>query len=240
YTKMETCLTPLPEVSDIKETAGGHLARWPERLTAVPPRIMSGTVNGISADIFEKDTDLWKKRLLHYKALDYQLAEPGRYRNLLDMNSYLGGFAAALVDYPVWVMNVVPVEAQVNTLGVIYERGLIGTYQNWCEAMSTYPRTYDFIHADALFSLYNDRCELEDILLEMDRLLRPQGSVIIRDDVDVLVNVKSIVDGLNWESKMVDSEGSPHAREKILIATKQYWTLPAASDQGHQGSDSAS
>ncbi|KAK2983989.1 hypothetical protein RJ640_027314 [Escallonia rubra] len=240
YTKMETCLTPLPEVSDIKETAGGQLARWPERLTAVPPRIMSGTVNGISADIFEKDTDLWKKRLLHYKALDYQLAEPGRYRNLLDMNSYLGGFAAALVDYPVWVMNVVPVEAQVNTLGVIYERGLIGTYQNWCEAMSTYPRTYDFIHADALFSLYNDRCELEDILLEMDRLLRPQGSVIIRDDVDVLVNVKSIVDGLNWESKMVDSEGSPHAREKILIATKQYWTLPAATDQGHQGSDSAS
>lgn len=50
---------------------------------------------------------------------------------MLDMNSYLGGFAAALVDDPVWVMNVVPVEAEINTLGVIYERGLIGTYQNW-------------------------------------------------------------------------------------------------------------
>ncbi|GJU47257.1 probable methyltransferase PMT15 [Tanacetum coccineum] len=47
-----------------------------------------------------------------------------------------GGFAAALAlsKDPVWVMNVVPVEANVNTLGVIYERGLIGTYQNWCEA----------------------------------------------------------------------------------------------------------
>lgn len=240
YTKMEACLTPLPEVSDIKETAGGgQLARWPERLTAVPPRIISGTVEGITAEIFRKDTELWKKRVSHYKTLDYQLAEPGRYRNLLDMNSYLGGFAAALVDYPVWVMNVVPVEAKVNTLGVVYERGLIGTYQNWCEAMSTYPRTYDFIHADAVFSLYKDRCEVEDILLEMDRLLRPQGSVIIRDDVDVLVNVKSIVDGLQWESRLVDHEGGPHVREKLLIAIKQYWTAPAG-DQEQEDSVNAS
>ena len=41
------------------------------------------------------------------------------------------GFAAALVDLPVWVMNVVPVQAKVDTLGAIYERGLIGTYHNW-------------------------------------------------------------------------------------------------------------
>ncbi|OIT08785.1 putative methyltransferase pmt15, partial [Nicotiana attenuata] len=104
-----------------------------------------------------------------------------------------------------------------------------------CEAMSTYPRTYDFIHADSVFSLYQDRCEMEDILLEMDRILRPQGSVIFRDDVDVLVNVKSIVDGLQWDSRMVDHEGGPHVREKLLIATKQYWTAPAP-DQDKQPS----
>ncbi|KAA8516002.1 hypothetical protein F0562_019181 [Nyssa sinensis] len=239
YTKMETCLTPLPEVSDIKEIAGGQLAKWPERLTAVPPRIKSGSLKEITEEIFRKDTELWGKRVSHYKAIDYQLAEPGRYRNLLDMNSYLGGFAAALVDDPVWVMNIVPVEAKINTLGVIYERGLIGTYQNWCEAMSTYPRTYDFIHADSVFSLYKDRCEMEDILLEMDRILRPEGSVIIRDDVDVLVNVKSIADGLQWESRMVDHEGGPHVKEKLLIAVKQYWTAPA-TDQNQQGSKTAS
>ena len=128
---METCLTPMPEVSDIKETAGGQLANWPERMTAMPPRIMSGSVMGITSETFKKDAELWKKRVSHYKALDYQLDEAGRYRNVLDMNSYLGGFAAALVDDPVWVMNIVPVEAKVDTLGVIYERGLIGTYQNW-------------------------------------------------------------------------------------------------------------
>ena len=128
---MEPCLTPLPEVSDIKETAGGQLLNWPKRLTSVPPRISNGSFKEITAQNFTENTELWRKRVAHYKALDNQLAEPGRYRNLLDMNSFLGGFAAALIDDPLWVMNVVPVEADFNTLGVIYERGLIGTYQNW-------------------------------------------------------------------------------------------------------------
>ena len=42
-----------------------------------------------------------------------------------------GGFAAALIDDLVWVMNIVPVAAKVNTLGAIYKRGVIGTYMNW-------------------------------------------------------------------------------------------------------------
>ncbi|GAA0164601.1 methyltransferase [Lithospermum erythrorhizon] len=238
-TNMEACLTPLPKASDIKEVAGGKLSNWPERLTAVPPRISSGSIDGITAELYEKDKDLWKKRISYYKKIDFHLAESGRYRNLLDMNAYLGGFAAALIDDPVWVMNIVPVEAKLNTLGVVYERGLIGTYHNWCEAMSTYPRTYDFIHSDSVFSLYQDRCEMKDILLEMDRVLRPQGSVIFRDDVDNLVNVKSIVDRLQWESRLVDHENGPHVREKILIATKQYWTAPA-SIQDQDGSTKTS
>ncbi|KAE8660457.1 putative methyltransferase PMT18 [Hibiscus syriacus] len=132
YTKLEKCLTPLPEVSNIKEVAGGALQKWPERLNAIPPRISSGSLTGITENMFVENTELWKKRVEYYKKIDYQLAETGRYRNLLDMNAYLGGFAASLVNDPLWVMNTVPVEAdQINTLGVIYERGLIGTYQNW-------------------------------------------------------------------------------------------------------------
>ncbi|CAL0318330.1 unnamed protein product [Lupinus luteus] len=226
YTKLDTCLTPLPEVIGIKEVGGGGLAKWPERLTSIPPRIGSGSLNGITPEVFKENTELWKKRAAYYKTLDPQLAEHGRYRNLLDMNSYLGGFAAALVDDPVWVMNVVPVEAEINTLGAIYERGLIGTYQNWCEAMSTYPRTYDFIHGDSVFSLYQNRCNIEDILLEMDRILRPKGSVILRDDVDVLVKVKSIADAMQWEARITDHEEGPYQREKILVAVKEYWTAP--------------
>lgn len=128
---METCLTPLPEVSSDDEVAGGNLAKWPERLNTVPPRISRGTVKGVTDEDFQQDSELWQKRVTYYKAVNNQLGQPGRYRNLLDMNAYLGGFAAALVDLPVWVMNMVPVDVKVNTLGVIYERGFIGSYQNW-------------------------------------------------------------------------------------------------------------
>ncbi|KAJ0043063.1 hypothetical protein Pint_17396 [Pistacia integerrima] len=232
YTEMDTCLIQLPEVSSNQEIAGGELAKWPERLNTIPPRISRGTVKGVTPEIFKENSQLWKRRVSYYKTVNKQLGQAGRYRNLLDMNANLGGFAAALIDHPVWVMNVVPVEAKLNTLGVIYERGLIGTYQNWCEAMSTYPRTYDLIHADSVFSLYKNRCELEDILLEMDRILRPEGSVIFRDDVDVLVKIKKIMDAMNWDSQIVDHEDGPLEREKLLFAVKLYWTADAAaSDQ---------
>ncbi|XP_058083729.1 probable methyltransferase PMT2 isoform X2 [Magnolia sinica] len=95
----------------------------------------------------------------------------------------------------------------------------------WCEGFSTYPRTYDLIHANGLFSLYQNKCKLEDILLEMDRILRPEGAVILRDEVDVLIKVKRIVDGMRWNTKMVDHEDGPLVPEKILVAVKQYWTV---------------
>uniref|UniRef100_A0A803M3F0 Methyltransferase n=1 Tax=Chenopodium quinoa TaxID=63459 RepID=A0A803M3F0_CHEQI len=227
YTKMEDCLTPLPPVSNITEIAGGERAKWPARLTAIPPRVSSGSLEGIIPDVFTKDTVIWKERLAYYKSLNNALNDPGRYRNLLDMNANLGGFAAALVNDPVWVMNVVPVEARVNTLGVVFERGLIGTYQSWCEAMSTYPRTYDLLHADSVFSLYDGRCKMEDILLEMDRILRPEGCVIFRDDIDVLVKVKTNIDEMQWDSIIYDHEEGPMQREKVMVAVKQYWTAPA-------------
>ncbi|XP_077246486.1 putative methyltransferase PMT15 [Tasmannia lanceolata] len=227
YTKMQACITPLPDVAGIKEIAGGELSKWPERLTVVPPRISRGSLEGIAVEDFTQDTELWKRRLGYYKTLINQLGNKGRYRNLLDMNSHLGGFAAALINDPVWVMNVVPIESKINTLGVIYERGLIGTYQNWCEAMSTYPRTYDLLHASSVFSLYEGRCEMEDILLEMDRILRPEGTVIFREDVDVLVRIKRLTDGMKWETQIVDHEDGPKKREKLLLAVKLYWTAPA-------------
>ena len=152
---MESCVTPLPEVSNQGSIAGGDVEKWPERAFTVPPRVKRGTIPGIDVKKFEEDKKLWEKRLVYYKRTT-PIAE-GRYRNVMDMNANLGGFAASLIKYPVWVMNVVPVNSDKDTLGAIYERGFIGTYQDWCEAFSTYPRTYDLLHADNLFSIYQDR-----------------------------------------------------------------------------------
>ncbi|GLJ07296.1 hypothetical protein SUGI_0063800 [Cryptomeria japonica] len=216
YQKMETCITPLPTVKNIEETAGLAVEKWPKRLTAVPPRVKRSTITGVTTQTFNQDTRLWTKRLIYYRRFIESITD-GKYRNIMDMNAGLGGFAAALADYPVWVMNVVPPDAKNNTLGTIYERGLIGTYLDWCEAFSTYPRTYDLIHADGIFSMYQDRCDIIDILLEMDRIVRPEGAVIIRDHVDVLVKVKKITDSMSWESHLAHNERGPFSVEKILF-----------------------
>lgn len=57
----------------------------------------------------------------------------------------------------------------------------------------------------------------------MDRILRPEGAVLIRDEVDVLNKVKKIAAGMRWDTKMVDHEDGPLVPEKILVAVKQYW-----------------
>ncbi|OAY64782.1 putative methyltransferase PMT18 [Ananas comosus] len=173
---------------------------------------------------------MWNERVAHYKRIVAPLSQ-GQYRNVMDMNANLGGFAAAMNKFSVWVMNVVPANSNHDTLGLIYERGFIGTYQDWCEAFSTYPRTYDLIHADNVFSIYQDRCDITYILLEMDRILRPEGTAIIRDTVEVLTKVKSITDGMRWKSHISDHENGPFNPEKILVAVKSYWTAEASTEQ---------
>ena len=48
----------------------------------------------------------------------------------MDMNSNLGGFAAALKDKDVWVMNISPLNTS-SRLKIVYDRGLIGTVHDW-------------------------------------------------------------------------------------------------------------
>ncbi|OIT37568.1 PREDICTED: probable methyltransferase PMT2 isoform X2 [Nicotiana attenuata] len=224
YKKMEACVTPYPQTTNSDEVAGGELKPFPQRLNTVPPRIASGFVPGLSVESFQEDNKLWKKHVNSYKRVN-KILDSGRYRNILDMNAGLGSFAAALESPKLWVMNVVPNIAEQDTLGVIYERGLIGIYHDWCEAFSTYPRTYDLIHGNGVFSLYKDKCNAEDILLEMDRILRPEGAVILRDHVDVLTQVKRIASGMRWNIKMVDHEDGPLISEKVLFAVKKYWVV---------------
>lgn len=216
YRKMDACVSPLPQVKDVNEISGGALEKWPKRLNAVPPRIKSGSMDGITVRTLNEDNQLWRRRVSYYGIILKSLTN-GKYRNIMDMNAGFGSFAAALAKYPVWVMNVVPFDAKNNTLGVVYDRGLLGTYMNWCEAFSTYPRTYDLIHASGVFSMYMNKCDIVEILLEMYRILRPKGAVIVRDHVDILVKVKGITDRMRWNVKILHSEGGPFHSEKILL-----------------------
>uniref|UniRef100_A0ACD5WXY9 Uncharacterized protein n=1 Tax=Avena sativa TaxID=4498 RepID=A0ACD5WXY9_AVESA len=231
YKNMETCITPSAAA------AGGELQPFPARLKAVPPRISSGAIPGFTVESYEEENRQWEKHVKAYRKVNYKL-DSERYRNILDMNAGVGGFASALFSPKSWVMNVVPTAAELSTLGVIYERGLIGIYHDWCEAFSTYPRTYDLIHANGVFSLYRDRCKMEDIMLEMDRILRPEGTVILRDDIDVLLQVQRVATGMRWKTMMANHEDSPHIPEKVLYAVKRYWTADGEESSQEKGSSS--
>lgn len=81
-------------------------------------------------DVFDADTRRWARRVAYYKnSLELKLGTPA-IRNVMDMNAFFGGFAAALLSDPVWVMNVVSARKP-STLGIIYDRGLIGVYHDW-------------------------------------------------------------------------------------------------------------
>ncbi|KAH0898136.1 hypothetical protein HID58_047704 [Brassica napus] len=146
-------------------------------------------------------------------------------RNVLDMNAQYGGLNAALLEAKksVWVMNVVPT-AGPNHLPMFLDRGFVGVLHDWCEAFPTYPRTYDLVHADNLLSLQTSQrrssCSLLQILTEVDRLLRPEGWVIIRDTVQLVEAARALTTQLKWEARVIEVESS--SDQRLLICQKPF------------------
>lgn len=146
-------------------------------------------------------------------------------RNVLDMNARFGGFNAALLNTgkSVWVMNVVPTSGQ-NYLPLILDRGFIGVQHDWCEAFPTYPRTYDMVHAEGLLSLMTHhlhRCSTFDILVEIDRILRPEGWVILRDVASLIEAVRPLTTRLKWDTRMMGLDGNTD--DKLLVCQKPFF-----------------
>ncbi|KAK0581862.1 hypothetical protein LWI29_018892 [Acer saccharum] len=218
---MEACITPY---SDQQHRArGSGLAPWPARLTTPPPRLSDF---GYTNEMFEKDMELWQQRVEDYWNLLSPKIKPDTLRNLMDMKAHMGSFAGALKNKDVWVMNVVP-ENGPNTLKIIYDRGLIGTTHDWCEAFSTYPRTYDLLHAWTIISDIEAKgCSVEDLLIEMDRILRPKGFIIVRDKRPIVELIKKYLKALHWEAvATADSNGESEQDEDemVFIIQKKVW-----------------
>ncbi|KAK9282938.1 hypothetical protein L1049_011163 [Liquidambar formosana] len=95
-----------------------------------------------------------------------------------------------LLIYPLWVMNVIPID-EPDTLSIIFDRGLIGIYHDWCESLNTYPRTYDLLHSSFLFRKLTKRCDIIDVAVEMDRILRPGGWILVQDTMETINKLRS-------------------------------------------------
>ncbi|KAM4091716.1 hypothetical protein ACJW30_09G157900 [Castanea mollissima] len=174
---------------------------------------------------FSSDTLFWQDQVrLYWRLMNISKTE---IRNVMDMNAFCGGFSVALSTLPVWVMNIVPASTR-NTLSAIYDRGLIGAFHDWCEPFSTYPRTYDLLHADHLFSLYNNQlegCLMEDIMLEMDRVIRPQGFIIIRDVESITSRIQVLAPKFLWEVTSHVAKNKENNAETVLLCRKKFWAI---------------
>ncbi|KAF3332283.1 putative methyltransferase PMT24 [Carex littledalei] len=218
YIPLKTCMHKIP--TNESDRGSSWPQDWPRRLQD-PPYWLSNSQASIYGkppnEDFSTDTEHWK-RVVTKSYLSGFGINWSRVRNVMDMRAVYGGFAAALKDQKVWVMNVVNVDAP-DTLPIIYERGLFGMYHDWCESFSTYPRTYDLLHADRLFSKIRDRCPILTVVVEVDRIARPGGKIIVRDDPSTVSEVETLLKSLHWEVQLTFSKD----QEGMLCAEKSDW-----------------
>ncbi|CAN6241526.1 unnamed protein product [Urochloa humidicola] len=214
---LRTCMHKLPVDPTIRGSKWPEL--WPLRLEK-PPYWLKSSEAGVygkpAPDDFQADYEHWK-RVVSNSYMNGLGIDWSAVRSVMDMKAVYGGFAAALHDLKVWVMNVIPIDSP-DTLPIIYERGLFGLYHDWCESFSTYPRTYDLLHANHLFSKVKKRCELLPVLVEVDRVLRPEGQLIVRDNIETISEVENIVKSLHWEVRMSYSQD-----KGLLFVQKTSW-----------------
>ncbi|KVH97717.1 putative S-adenosyl-L-methionine-dependent methyltransferase [Cynara cardunculus var. scolymus] len=143
-------------------------------------------------------------------------------RNVMDMNARYGGLNAAFLEAKksVWVMNVVPTGTH-NTLPLILDQGFAGVLHDWCEPFPTYPRTYDMVHANGLLSDFISKgCSMKSLLLEMDRILRPEGWVVLSDKVGPIEKARMIATQIRWEARVIDLENG--SDQRLLVCQKPF------------------
>ncbi|KAJ9556837.1 hypothetical protein OSB04_011451 [Centaurea solstitialis] len=215
---LQACIDKIPIIAS--ERGSKWPEKWPSRIEKPPYWLLSsqiGVYGKAAPEDFIVDHEHWKrvvtKSYMSGLGINWSFV-----RNVMDMRAVYGGFAAALKDMNVWVMNVVSIDSP-DTLPIIYERGLFGIYHDWCESFSTYPRTYDLLHADHLFSKIKRKCNMMGLVAEVDRLLRPEGILIVRDKVETMNEVESVVTSMHWEVSLTYSKD----KEGLLCVRKTMW-----------------
>ncbi|XP_009590749.1 probable methyltransferase PMT26 [Nicotiana tomentosiformis] len=215
---LQACLHKAPVATS--ERGSQWPESWPARLSKSPYWLLSsqvGVYGKPAPEDFTADYEHWK-HVVKNSYLSGMGINWSTVRNVMDMRAIYGGFAAALRDLNVWVMNIVSVDAP-DTLPIIYERGLFGIYHDWCESFSTYPRSYDLLHADHLFSKIKTKCGLPVIVAEVDRILRPEGKLIVRDKVEAVTELESMFKSMHYEIRMTYSKD----KEGLLCVQKTMW-----------------
>lgn len=62
---------------------------------------------------------------------------------------------------------------------------------------------------------------MSTIMLEMDRILRPNGRVYIRDSINVMDELQEIGKAMGWQVTLRDTAEGPHASYRVLTCDKR-------------------
>lgn len=221
----------------ISGTASNRWIPIQNRSSSYPLKPSELEIHEVHPEEFDEDLEYWRSALKNYWSLLTPLIfsdhpkRPGEedplppynmIRNVLDMNAHYGSLNAAFLEarISVWVMNAVPVGAQ-NTLPLILNQGFAGVYHDWCQPFPTYPRTYDMLHANGLLSrLDSVGCSLTDLLLEMDRILRPEGWVVLSDTLGPIEKARMIATQIRWEARVIDLQNG--SDQRLLVCQKPF------------------
>ncbi|KAK3165850.1 hypothetical protein QOZ80_1AG0038530 [Eleusine coracana subsp. coracana] len=218
YTSLDSCL--IPAVSSLGGENSWPIS-WPERLNMRHSVTSNNSSTQFSQENIDSDTSNWKD-LVSEVYLNEFAFNWSSIRNVMDMNAGFGGFPTSLIRQPLWVMNVVPID-QLDTLPIIFNRGLIGVYHDWCESFNTYPRTYDLLHMSYLLGDLTKRCHIIEITAEIDRILRPGRWFVLRDTIEVIRKMDPILRSLHYKTTIV--------KQQFLVATKGFWRPGSTGSQ---------
>ncbi|KAL8192919.1 hypothetical protein R6Q57_027367 [Mikania cordata] len=175
---------------------------WPQRLKSKP---LSLSTDPEAEQVFHMDTKHWSEVVTNIctggLGVNWSFEECNGYERWL--------WQVCCSDLFGFLVN------ESDTLPVIFDTGLIGIYHDWCESLSTYPRTYDLLHPSFLFGNLTSRCDMLDIAVEMDSILRPGGVVIVEDSTETLKKLKHILRSLHWSTIL--------HQERFLVGRKGFW-----------------
>ncbi|KAF0923622.1 hypothetical protein E2562_006607 [Oryza meyeriana var. granulata] len=219
YAPLDSCLL-IPAVSSSGEGNSWPIS-WPERLNIKYSTTSDNYSSQFSEEKFDSDTKHWKDLVSEVYFNEFAV-NWSTIRNVMDMNAGFGGFAASLIHQPLWVMNVVPFDHP-DTLPVIFNRGLIGVYHDWCESFNTYPRTYDLVHMSYLLHGLTNRCDTVEVAAEIDRILRPGKWFVLQDTEQVIRKMDPVLRSLHYKTAIV--------KQQFLVAAKGFWRPDGAGSE---------
>ncbi|KAG4937114.1 hypothetical protein JHK85_052033 [Glycine max] len=149
YFKLKKCVSRTSVKGDY---AIGIIPKWPERLTAIPPR---STLLKNGVDVYEADTKRWARRVAHYKNSLKIKCEPfSTYPRSYDL------IHVASIESLIKIQHLFKTEQtnasllMQNVMCINNELTLIASH----------------LHC---------RCTLVDLMVEIDRMLRPEGTVVV-------------------------------------------------------------